>query len=103
MKPNVAVVLKAGLEVSSSINWPKGKSLCVSVFNEVFDFTFPSTPSHGPLKAQTAVVDSSAWFGFLMASFRAFRTHEASLLLFAEELFKSTLKENGSSPLSLPM
>ena len=97
MKPNVAVVLKAGPEVSSSINWPKGKSLCVSVFNEVFDFTFPSTPSHGPLKAQTAVVDSWAWFRFLMA----FRTHEASLLLFAEELFQSTLKENGSSLLSL--
>lgn len=58
MKPNVAVVLKAGLEVSSSINWPKGKSLCVSVFNEVFDFTFPSTPSHGPLKTQTVVDDS---------------------------------------------
>ena len=58
MKPNVALVLKAGLEVSSSINWPKGKSLCVSVFKEVFDFTFPSIPSHGPLKTQTVVDDS---------------------------------------------
>lgn len=49
---------------------------------------------------QIAVVDSWVWFRFLMASLRAFRTHKASLLLFAEELFQPTVKENGSSPLN---
>ena len=58
MKPKIAAALKTGLEVSSSINWLTRKILRVSVFNEVFDFTFPGTPSRGQLNDQIAVVDS---------------------------------------------
>lgn len=47
---------EVNLEVSSSINWRRRKICSFSVFNEVFNFTFSSTPNHRRLNDQTAGV-----------------------------------------------
>lgn len=58
MKPNRAAVLRVGLEVSSNIRWLTRKFLPLSVFNEVFNFTFSSAPNCSQSKDQIAVMDS---------------------------------------------